>query len=649
MQERKSTHPWVNEAVEKLVQKKQTAVGTEEIRAASKACSEGLNKEFAKYVQAERERLQTEPKSSKGWWSMTRRLLSQKGRTCSIPALKKPGGEWCMDAKGKAEHLADTFQSKYKLADRETNYYTKLEGAFYQQQGPLNEVTEDSAVKVLSGLRGDSATGPDELPAKILSECSKQLAKPFCILANLILKQARWPELWIEHWIIPLHKKLSVYNAANYRGVHLTTQLSKAMERLLQCLYLPFVTKHCMFGYNQFAYTTERGARDAIAYMVLKWITAMAKGSKVGVYCSDVSGAFDRVDKERLLEKLRKKKLHPTMISVFESWLRNRKAKVLVGGQASKVFKLANMIFQGTVWGPTLWNLFYEDARLAVQEMSFSEVVFADDLNACRTFPSTMPNSKVFESTKLCQQELHSWGRANQVSFDPGKESFHILSTSEGSGKDFKLLGVIFDVLLEMDKAVDEVVMAAGWKLKMLIRTWRFYTDAELIRLYKAHLLSYLEYRTSAIYHAKRKVLEKLDRVQSRFLGDVGVDDNTALLEFSLAPLEARRDIAMLGVIHRTVRGKGPRHFKDYFKLDNNGNLVDPRRTVGGELVKRSALGLVAIYNLLPERCKRAKQVKDFQRELQNMLKSRAAAGCEDWQKTFSPRISLQRHPLAQD
>ena len=95
-------------------------------------------------------------------------------------------------------------------------------------------------------------------------------------------------------------------------------------------------------------------------------------------------------------------------------------------------------------------------------------------------------------------------------------------------------------------------------------------------------------------------MLEKLDRVQHRFLKDVGVDEITALVKFSLAPLAARRDMAMLGVAHRRILGRGPRHFVELFELDGAGRLVDPRSTIGGALVKRSALRLATIYNMLP-------------------------------------------------
>ena len=115
-----------------------------------------------------------------------------------------------------------------------------------------------------------------------------------------------------------------------------------------------------------------------------------------------------------------------------------------------------------------------------------------------------------------------------------------------------------FDPELSMVDAVSEIVSAAGWKLRTLLRTRRFYTDSDLVVLYKSHLLSYLEYRTPAIYHATRAILCRLDAVQTRFLKDIGVDEGTASTVFHLAPLCARRDMALLGFIHRTVLGKGP-------------------------------------------------------------------------------------------
>ena len=73
-----------------------------------------------------------------------------------------------------------------------------------------------------------------------------------------------------------------------------------------------------------------------------------------------------------------------------------------------------------------MWNLFYEDARRAINEVLYTEVVFADDLNAYRVFPNSTTKEQVIGSLNLCQSELQLWGKANQVAFDAGKESFHM-------------------------------------------------------------------------------------------------------------------------------------------------------------------------------------------------------------------------------
>ena len=53
---------------------------------------------------------------------------------------------------------------------------------------------------------------------------------------------------------------------------------------------------------------------------------------KFALYCSDVPGAFDRVDTRRMIEKLRAKGVRDDMIKVFEAWLAKRKAVVVCGG-----------------------------------------------------------------------------------------------------------------------------------------------------------------------------------------------------------------------------------------------------------------------------------------------------------------------------
>jgi hypothetical protein len=138
--------------------------------------------------------------------------------------------------------------------------------------------------------------------------------------------------------MVPLYKKNDVYQSKNYRGIHLTTQLSKVVERLLKTLYVPHLTATLGFGPNQFAYTKKRGARDALAMLTTLWIEALAAGRKVAIYCSDVLGAFDRVKMDRLVAKLHAKKMHPKIVAVLVSYVNGLPALLSVASNQTRWF-----------------------------------------------------------------------------------------------------------------------------------------------------------------------------------------------------------------------------------------------------------------------------------------------------------------------
>ena len=167
------------------------------------------------------------------------------------------------------------------------------------------------ASRFLAELDISSGTGPDLLPTRILKTMAKELGLPFAKLARLIIYWGIWPRTWKIHWIFPLFKKKSIFDPNNYRGIQLTAQLSKAMERLIGSCFLPRLISLNVFGKNQFAYRVAHGARDALLFLVCSWLQILADGGRIGLYCSDVSGAFDRVSASYLIDKLRRLSIHP--------------------------------------------------------------------------------------------------------------------------------------------------------------------------------------------------------------------------------------------------------------------------------------------------------------------------------------------------
>ena len=204
------------------------------------------------------------------------------------------------------------------------------------------------AYRLLKSLDASSSTGSDDIPTRILKHCASSLATPVAFIARRIIASSHWPSNWCMHWITPILKRGSPSNPANYRGVHLTTQLSKVVERMLSRLFLPQLTASFAFGRHQFAYIKEVGTRDAILFLLLSWLSALQRNQRIGLFCSDVSGAFDRVSTSHLQHCINHHRIPPYIKRVLASWLRPRTAVVNVAGASSTSIRMQDMVYQGT-------------------------------------------------------------------------------------------------------------------------------------------------------------------------------------------------------------------------------------------------------------------------------------------------------------
>ena len=648
---RQSSHPWLNQRCFELIQEKINAEGSDEYKQKQKACTEGLLLEHSKYIQRTKEKLAALKPSAKKWWKLSNTLMLKANQTSAIPPIKTENGTWCLNAADKANAFADSFRNKFFMPEAEMNEYTAVDNVDCAMPG-FFLVRERSARKVLRALREESGTGPDELATKILKKCADVLALPVSLLVRIILQFGVWPTFWKLHWIHPLHKRASRSNPKQYRGLHLTAQLSKVVERILGQMWRPFLAKTMAYGQYQFAYIPKHGYRDALCFTVCLWIWALGTKKRIGVYCSDVAGAFDRVDAQRLVLKLQAKGVHQRILKVIESWLGERTAYVCVDGVKSLPFVLRNMVFQGTVWGPDLWNTYYSDVSKAVEENDFQGTVFADDLNSFKVYDAGIGDQFIMKEAANCQRSLHKWGAANKVVFEPTKESFHIIDAQHPCGENFKMLSVTFDPKLSMHTAAVEFARVAGWRLQTLLRTQRYHDTATLISLYKSHILSYLEGATPALFHAAPRVLQIIDDIQENFLLQIEVSALDAFLSYNLAPLRLRRNIAMLGVLYKVSHGIAPAALAGLFKTYGRGALSshgfvpaerfhsyalhDPIEPSHPVIIKRSLFGMVRVYNRLPQALVQLKTTQAFQRGLQQRAKRAATDLLDDWHLMFS-------------
>ena len=72
-----------------------------------------------------------------------------------------------------------------------------------------------TALKYLKQLDVSKATGPDNLPARILYEIADVICEPLLALCKRMLQEGHWPMIWRFHNLVPLYRRKVVSDPTN--------------------------------------------------------------------------------------------------------------------------------------------------------------------------------------------------------------------------------------------------------------------------------------------------------------------------------------------------------------------------------------------------------------------------------------------------
>ena len=105
-------------------------------------------------------------------------------------------------------------------------------------------------------------------------------------------------------------------------------------------------------------------------------------------------------------------------------------------------------------------------------------------------------------------------------------------------GDPFKYLGVLFDCKLTMADEISRLTQKARAKVTAIVCSRCFYAVRELVQQCKTNVLCLLEGSNGSICNASPTHISKLDKVQKRFLDEMGSTNqrrfsNTALRLYS--------------------------------------------------------------------------------------------------------------------
>jgi hypothetical protein len=138
------------------------------------------------------------------------------------------------------------------------------------------------------------------------------------------------------------------------------------MEKLLYCRLNSFLCKNNYFLSNQFGFCKAYSKEHALQFMVTAVNDELDSHMNVATLFLYILKAFETVDHQILLGKLRNCGVRGNVIKLFEPYLADRSIFMKVGGIASIRYPIQCGVPQGSPLGPLLLAVYINDPCNAV-------------------------------------------------------------------------------------------------------------------------------------------------------------------------------------------------------------------------------------------------------------------------------------------
>ena len=314
------------------------------------------------------------------------------------------------------------------------------------------------------------------------------MAAPIARLIAVSFDTVTVPDAFKEAHVTPVYKGKGKSAGAmdSYRPVAVLPALSKVLEAVTLARLNPHLQQY--LPGEQWGFRKGRNTVEAVCFAHGAWNRAVQAGKHVVVAAFDYTCAFDTLDADVLVSKLKRLNIGERPRSWLRNYLSGRCQRTKWDNTLSDIVKVNHGVPQGSLLGPVLFTCLVaelpgqlESVDRANEDTFGGSASYADDIVAWST-GDTAESAKAHLEAKAAAMACYS--AAHLLSLNPGKTQILWLGRKAGGkealtiningvaihpSKTLEMLGITYDSYLSSSPHLEKQV-AAGKAIRGTIR-----------------------------------------------------------------------------------------------------------------------------------------------------------------------------------
>lgn len=451
------------------------------------------------------------------WGTHYRAIKATNGANSSPADIRNKNGIGSVNSVEAASNILEAmFPSDPPLADSKYQSRIRKKAASIENEpaatnySPISSAELESAFKK---LKSRASPGLDCVNREIIKQAWPAVNPALRVVLSEALETGTFPDCWKLGKLIILAKpgnNKSRMDPKAYRPITLLPAVGKLFEKIIAARIESHLKIEAPLSERQFGFRPGKSTDDAILFTKTA-VDALPGKLVVGVLL-DITGAFDHAWWPKIITSLQERRVPVELIKTIASYFENRSVCIDAGSEL--VWRaLRRGCPQGSVLGPLLWNILFDDVLSSRLPPHCELVAYADDLLLLASADS---RAKVESKTESALNTIAAWGEKNKLTFAPQKTTAIILRGKLDERRppiirmneqkikfetNARYLGLIlaknFNVSTHLRTASNKARCALGKLARLGGKTWGLNFRAK-VTMYKCIYVSIVTYAASA-------------------------------------------------------------------------------------------------------------------------------------------------------